>query len=225
MNYRLYRRKNPPHYATSVRLLKFLLNLGADPTLLCEGGFSPLTWHVQEGLEDFVDRQDLLGVVACMLQYPGVRATVDVQTHRGYTALHFACRQSADGTAISMVRLLLQAGANPKIANRQGHTPLDLTRRRTPYCHAAIARLFEETPETEKTSLLVKARRLVAVSRNHTAPAYLQNRVLQGLPLPRVVLTSAVEDEEERKFRTMVAFLLGWGRGPTVWACRGTCFG
>ena len=46
------------------------------------------------------------------------------------------------------------------------------------------------------------------------APAYLQNRVPQDLPLPRVMLAPAADDEEERKFRTMVAFLLGMGGGP-----------
>ena len=88
--------------------------------------------------------------------------------------------------------------------------------------HATIA-LFEQAPDAEKTSLLVKARRLVTASRNTVVPSYLQSRVLAGLPLPRVVLTPVAagsdENEEEkeqegRRFHSMLAFVVEMEGGP-----------
>lgn len=79
--------------------------------------------------------------------------------------------------------------------------------------HAAIA-VLEQAPDADNTSLLVNARRLVAISRNANAPSYLEGRVAQGQPLPHAALvptTGGHDDGEEEasKLRSMVGFLLG----------------
>ena len=90
--------------------------------------------------------------------------------------------------------------------------------------YAAIALLEESLEDAEKTSLLVKARRLVVAARNIAAPSYLQDRVARGQPLPRVSLMPVAgglnededdeEEEEATKLCTLMAFLLelegGW---------------
>jgi hypothetical protein len=117
-----------------------------------------------------------------------------------------------------VVRLLLQADASPILTDEDGVTPLDLLQQVNPSHHTAIALLEQALANAEKTSLLVKARRLVATARTDVAmPPYLQGRAAQGQPLPRVVLrplTGGHEEEEDRKLRTTLTFLLGLGGGP-----------
>jgi CheY-like chemotaxis protein len=153
-------------------------------------------------------------VVEYLLQDACVRALINLQdSPRGNTALHFACVVLDEAKAIALVRLLLQAGANPLVANRDGEQSLEKLRKCHPSFHTAIALLERAIANAEKTSLLVKARRLVIISRNTIAPSYLQGRVAQALPLPRVGLVPEA-DEEGHKFRTMMAFFLGIGGGP-----------
>ena len=75
-----------------------------------------------------------------------------------------------------MVYILLKAGANPKITNKAGVSSLASI---SYYFHprpTTIA-LLKQAPESEKTSLLVKAREILTFSRNTVPPPYLQ-RVL-----------------------------------------------
>jgi hypothetical protein len=59
--------------------------------------------------------------------------------------------------------------------NRDGQTPLTYIRERHPFHHSTIALLEQALADADKTSLLVKARRLVAIPRTDTAtPPYLQ---------------------------------------------------
>jgi len=56
----------------------------------------------------------------------------------------------------------------------------------------------------EATSLLVKARRLVAVRSSNVTPSCLQARVAQGQPLPGVILVPVADRHEDaRKFRSV----------------------
>ena len=88
--------------------------------------------------------------------------------------------------------------------------------------HTTIALLEQALGNAETTSLLVKVRRLIVAARsNIVAPSCLKGRVARGEPLPGVALVSVAdshtdgEDEEDgRKFRTMLTFLLGIGGGP-----------
>lgn len=121
-----------------------------------------------------------------------------------------------DQVSTSLVHHLLQAGANPAITNDREETPLALLRRKNLSHRTSIA-LFDQVPEAEKASLLVKARHLVTISRNTEAPSYLQGRMLRGLPLPHVTmapLTDGQDEEEARKFCSMLSFLLGVDSGP-----------
>jgi hypothetical protein len=202
----------PLHMAPSLDILAALLNRGADPTLLNRFGRTPLMSQALYGRIDIVTR---------LLQDPRVRATVNVQHRYGTTALHLACdNDDYETVTISILSLLLQAGADPALTREDGETPLTYLRIRHPTHHAAIA-LLERYPEAqkdaEKASLLVKARRLVVLSRNTAAPSYLRGRAARGQPLPRVTLMPVTggededdeEEEESRKLRTLMAFLLG----------------
>ena len=97
-------------------------------------------------------------------------------------------------------------------------TPLDMLRSGNTYRatyragdRRASITLLEKVPDAETTSILVKARRFVTISRNAVAPSYLQSRV--GLPLPRVAAVEEIGEEsggeEGREFRSLMAFVLG----------------
>jgi len=151
-----------------------------------------------------------------LLQDPRVRATIDMQDHSyACTALHFACHHHNETNTRATVTLLLEAGANPILANNNGEMPLDRLRSNHPTYHSTIALLKQALGNAETTSLLVKARRLaVAVRSNFATPSYLQCRVDRGQPTPHLELTPVESDEEGRKFRSVMAFLLGMGGGP-----------
>lgn len=97
--------------------------------------------------------------------------------------------------------------------------------------------------DSVKASLLVKARRLVALSKSSAEapayvlyfkarrlvnpanpsvviPGYVQRRVFQGQPLPRVEVArvaawkTSINAEKTRKFRRMLAFVAGMEGGP-----------
>jgi hypothetical protein len=106
-------------------------------------------------------------VVARLLQDPRVRATVNVQNATGNTALHHNSIGDGPETATVKVKLLLQAGANPTIPNVYGQTPVEMGRRCYPTHHAANALLELAVTETEKASLLVKARRLAVAANSN----------------------------------------------------------
>jgi hypothetical protein len=213
INARAWYGNTPLHAAATLDILIALLDRGADPTVLTNHGWTPLMSQAFDGRVDCMAR---------LLQDSRVRATINVQNNNGDTALHIAC-DSDDGTSTtSIVHLLLQAGANPAVTNNDGETPLAVRRHHYTSRNAAIA-LLEQAPDAETTSLLVKARRLVTVSRNTVAPFYLQRRVVDGLPLPRVALAPMAagsdeneeeEEEEGRTFRSMLAFVFGMEGGP-----------
>jgi hypothetical protein len=153
-------------------------------------------------------------VVEYLLQDARVRALVNFQdSPQGNTALHLACLAPDEAKALPLVRTLLEAGACPLVANEHGKQPLERLRK----CHPSF--LEQAIANVKKTSLLVKARRLVVISRNTIAPSYLQGRVAQAQPLPHVALVPEAgghgdENEEGCKLRTMLAFLFTIGGGP-----------
>jgi len=153
---------------------------------------------------------------------------------RGATSLTIQALHGGDDEQQAPIfQLLLEAGATIKKRDRL----LAHLRKRHPYPYATIA-LVEQASDAERTSLLVKARRLVIAATNPTVtPSYLQDRVQQLMP--RVTLLPAITDyggemgynklgamllfrfgqwagpregdEERRKFHSMVTFLLGGG--------------
>ena len=205
----------PIHWACSLAILNALLDRGADPTLTNDNGTSPLMWQASEGD---------IGIMAHLLQDPRVRATVNLQNGDGDTALHWACESKDETSATFIVHLLLQAGCDPTLTDNYGMTPLVYLQQEYPSYHAAIA-LLEHAPDAEKASLLVKVRRLAAVSRNAEAPSYLHGCVARGQPLLWVQLPRAMPPrkstsgqnkrlKEDCKLRNLVAVLLGMEGGP-----------
>ena len=211
---------NPPlhgalHRAWNVDIITALLDRGADPVQR-RRQWTPLMRHSNNGF---------VGGVARLLRDSRVRATINLQSCNGRTALHMACFLGED----AIIHLLLQAGANPALRCKKGFTPLDTLRSGKTSgfggsggdLRASIA-LLEQAPAAEKTSILVKARQLVAMSRNAEAPSYLRGRVLRGLPLPRVALAIGKEGDETGgeggdecwKFRGLMAFVLAMEGGP-----------
>ena len=205
----------PLHYPGSLDILTALMDRGANPTLSDNRGWTPLMGQACRGKPDNVGR---------LLEDPRVRAAIDVLDEIGFTSLHWACIRFEEDFATSIILLLLQAGGNPAITNNRGETPTTLIRHHHPTRLITIA-LLEQVPDTEKTSLLVKARLAVAATAatasNTTLPSCLQGRVAQGQPLPRVAwrrrapprkATGGQADPKE--FRNLMAFVLGMEGGP-----------
>jgi hypothetical protein len=202
------------HHVTSLDILTVLMDRGADPTIADRYGELPLIMHAVYGSVDVMTR---------LLQDLRVRATVNAQRRDGYTALHVACNNEAEEAALK-IDILLQAGGDPTVTDRDGLNVLGVAQRSYPTLHAAIALLEQALAESEKASLLVKARRLaVAANSNIVVPSCLQTRVVQGQPLPRIALLPLTdgqnveeeqqeEGEESRKLRTALAFMCGLGR-------------
>ena len=202
------------HVAGSPEIITALLNRGADPTILNDGGYSPLMIQATDGKVDQVTR---------LMQDPRVRATVNQRAVGGGTALCLcACDDMDEVSRSAIVTHLLQAGAYSALPNAAGVTPLACVRYHYPTHNSTIA-LLEQAPDAEKAWLIVKARRLVinATRNNALMPLYLQARVAQGQPVPQVVLlrtgpsrtVNTGHGDERRKLRTLMAFLVGMGGG------------
>jgi len=179
------------HHARSLDILNALMDRGADPCAADRAGVPPLMRHVH-------DRS--VEIVARLLQDPRVRATVNMQSKNGSTALHYACDSiSEEEEAAREAHLLLQADAKPTIPDNKGETPLDHLRQHQPNRHALIA-LLEQAPDAEKASLLIKTRRLsVAANSNVVAPSCLQARLPSVTLAPPTDGQNDGEDEEEGK--------------------------
>ena len=172
---------------------------------------SPLMWQIIHDRADLVER---------LLQDPRVQASVNVQDHIGYTALHIACRQVDEPEGPAIVQLLLRAGADPSLMSAgeaRGVPSLHVLKHLHP-THPTTVALVQQSLDAEKASFLVKARRLVIAATRSTPPSFLQGRVAHRLPLPVVALAPATDvadekdeegEETRRKFRTMLARLVG----------------
>ena len=176
---------SPLHEAYSLDIFTASVDRGADLTLRTKYGVIPLMSHMPNGP---------VGIVARLLQDPRVRATIDAQNDHGHTVLHYACSESHDIWARSMARLLLQAGANPLVTDNEGLPLLAFLQKRYPSHQTTIALLHQAIAEADRTSLLIKARRLVTLATSTRAtPSYLQGHVVQDQPLPCLVLTSMLD--------------------------------
>lgn len=103
----------------------------------------------------------IVNELARLLQHPRIRALVNLQCVNGDTALHRVCTRRQDATLVmSIVHLVLQAGANPALTNNQGQTPLAWIQGDSP-SHLTTITFLEQGPDAEKSWLLIKARRFV----------------------------------------------------------------
>lgn len=112
----------PLHIASSAEMVRALLAHGANPALKDFYGCNALMQQVSDGELDNV---------AAILEHPLGRAIVNVQNPggpqgwEGFTALHHACEPDfPEQPQEEMIGLLLEAGADPLIVDKQGYTPL-----------------------------------------------------------------------------------------------------
>uniref|UniRef100_A0ABD2XAQ9 Uncharacterized protein n=1 Tax=Trichogramma kaykai TaxID=54128 RepID=A0ABD2XAQ9_9HYME len=114
--------RTPLHYVlynSDKEMAEILLKRDADPNSADGDGLTPLHWICKRP-----DNNDDLAEMffeACDKKKRRVR--VNAQTSWGATPLHFALRFSETGTK-KMVKLLLENGACPNIADEDGLTPL-----------------------------------------------------------------------------------------------------
>ena len=106
----------PIHIAAtySERLVARLLSRGADPTLLTNEGHSPLIIAAR------ARQSNIVGMLIEYLQEAGKHKCVHQTDKQGRSALHHACRAGRRES----VKLLLEAGADPNLKDKQLHTPL-----------------------------------------------------------------------------------------------------
>jgi ankyrin repeat protein len=108
------------HMTRALSVLRFAFGVAAAVWALCAFAPGALAASPAAGgtasLADAVKRQDKAGTRALLKQ----RADVNATDAEGMTALHWA----AHWGDLDTVRLLLGAGARPRIANRYGVTPL-----------------------------------------------------------------------------------------------------
>jgi ankyrin repeat protein len=92
-------------------VLRLLIERGADLTIPNDKSWTPLIIASIEGH---------LEVVRVLLGHPSGRATVNHRSSDGRTALWYACR----GGRLGVLRALLASGADPRIADDSGTTPM-----------------------------------------------------------------------------------------------------
>jgi ankyrin repeat protein len=88
-----------------------LLERGADPTITNNRRSTPLMAASHRGH---------LEVVRLLLSHPSAKISIDHRDVDGWTALYWACNFGRGG----VVRALLESGANPTIADKDGAIPL-----------------------------------------------------------------------------------------------------
>jgi hypothetical protein len=156
------------------------------------------------------------------------------QDEDGGTALHLT-------QEIEIVRMLLQAGADPTIRDWHDRTPLDVARARgNAQCIALLeasiadhhrARILFRVRALNDTAYAVPAARRHAINTGEppamqqektlaAAPPYLQGRVAEGRPLPRVDMTETTAEAAAAAEEAV------GGEEALVWrtssACRGS---
>jgi ankyrin repeat protein len=113
------------------RLVRLLLDAGANPDIGNLKGMTPLIYGAHYGNEE---------ICQILLEYG---ADVDAQDIHGMTALIIACQ---DGN-YAIAKLLLDAGANSLIKNRDGKSALDFAYSNG---HGQIAKLLKSTNKIQK---------------------------------------------------------------------------
>ncbi|MGQ0621322.1 MAG: ankyrin repeat domain-containing protein [Panacagrimonas sp.] len=113
---------------------RILLDRGADVNLPDPAGWTPLIHAVYFGASD-----ELLLLVLDR------GARINAQNDRGVTALYLAAGIGRE----PQVRLLLERGADPRVATKSGYTPLRIAQQKG---LADIVKLLETPPSTPATA-------------------------------------------------------------------------
>jgi hypothetical protein len=210
--------------------LALLLDHGAPINACSCDGATLLMWAAFYGATE---------CVTLLLARGGDALELDARDQYGTTALH----RAPQGGKAEIVRLLLQAGADPTIRNNYGRTPLDVARRMG---YQSCILFLEPAIAPQYARSLLKARALldaalaVSKARNDAAdkgeppavqqqekalaaaPAYLKGRVAEGRALPAVLVQAVGEDQEQERLLACLKYALGleggggWheGEGP-----------
>jgi ankyrin repeat protein len=120
-------------------LMHYLLEHGADPKLANKDGLTALMAASGIGWDDHIrgtEAQALAAVKLCA----ELGLDVNTATDKGETALHGAAQRGAD----SIVKFLLDRGANLNARNKKGFTPLDLAMGKGGYA-GAVGPVHETT--------------------------------------------------------------------------------
>jgi uncharacterized protein len=97
-------------------VVRLLLQRGADPTIATQRGSTPLLIAAAS--------ENRLEVLRLLLGNPSTRATINHRDVEGQTALWWACYAGRGGS----VRALLEAGADPTVADNDGITPMAIAK-------------------------------------------------------------------------------------------------
>ncbi len=96
-------------------------------------------------LTDAAKQNDLDGVIQALKQ----KADPDIRDSSGLAAIHYACQHQNQ----QILRLLLQAGADPNLQTSDGHSPLELT-----LWHGEVS-MGVQSQNSQKMARLLKLRR------------------------------------------------------------------
>jgi ankyrin repeat protein len=107
------------------KVVKFLLEHGADPTITNNGGLTPLMAASGRGHLD---------AVRCLLDHTTAAATINYRNSCGETALWVACHRGRGAVA----ELLLERGADPTIADVMRMTPMAKAQQEPSGCESII---------------------------------------------------------------------------------------
>lgn len=178
--------------------LALLLGVVAPAKVLREGDEPPLILAVRSGS---------LASVELLLSRHGALVDVNAQTtmDQDRTPLHYAAWEEGPG----MVRLLLEKGADPTIADENGERPIDYARRQKQRSEESIRLLEAAAAEPHRARALFRARGIIdtaaavpkafenARAKGRTlveqhraalgaAPGHLKGRVAWATEMPRV---------------------------------------
>ncbi len=154
----------PLHNARSTAIIHALLERNANPNYVKSNGWTVLMSHVWAGRNDCVARLLQKRRVLDSLHASMAGDDDFTSVWRGYTALHFACEDRPPGPPAARVRILLEAGANPRLQNGKGHTPLQILKRMQPVSVAAVEVLEKSILDEERAARVVQIRRLVVAN-------------------------------------------------------------
>lgn len=126
---------------SNIELARMLVEAGADPHVVTDEGETILFWiDWEESSEQLIEFVLSLGI------------DINHQTAHGQTALSKAVY---DGRA-EAVRILLQAGADPHVTNKDGHSAVDYAQRPLPFSSEFMG-FSEHEPDPQILKLILEA--------------------------------------------------------------------
>ncbi len=113
-------------YESNDKVVKYLINKGANPNITNKWGYSPLYYAVRLRYKMQSDGNEIIDLLLAHDKF-----NVDDVNEFGHTALHW----SAGESNVIAVQKLLEKGANPNIQDKQGWSPLHVAATKSNTCH------------------------------------------------------------------------------------------